>query len=93
VIEKATEEYFDSEIDIRHGKLITYPAMVRLTMKIAGKLFFGVQFDDKQLDAIMDVTKASMSPLHVEIPYTDLLERDESPAHAHGFLPRPHPGE
>lgn len=70
VIEKATEEYFDHEIEIRHGKLITYPAMVRLTMKIAGKLFFGVQFDDKQLDAIMDVTKASMSPLHVEIPYT-----------------------
>ncbi len=70
VIEKATEEYFDREISIRNGKLITYPAMVKLTMKIAGKLFFGVQFDDKQLDAIMDVTKASMSPLHVEIPYT-----------------------
>lgn len=70
VIEKATEEYFDKEMDIRHGKLISYPAMVRLTMKIAGKLFFGVQFDNRQLDDIMDVTKASMSPLHVEIPYT-----------------------
>jgi cytochrome P450 len=70
VIEQATEVFLDKEIAIRNGKLITYPAMVRLTMKIAGKLFFGVQFDDKQLDAIMDVTKASMSPLHVEIPYT-----------------------
>ncbi|MFN8238993.1 MAG: cytochrome P450 [Chitinophagales bacterium] len=70
VIEKATEAYFDNEIDIRKGKLITYPAMVRLTMKIAGKLFFGVQFDNRHLDDIMDVTKASMSPLHVEIPYS-----------------------
>lgn len=70
VIEAEVCKYLDSEIAIHDGKLITYPAMVRLTMLIAGKLFFGVQFDQKHLDAIMDVTHASMSPLHLEIPYT-----------------------
>lgn len=70
VIEKEVVHYLDNDIAIHNGKLITYPAMVRLTMLIAGKLFFGVQFEQKHLDAIMDVTLASMSPLHLEIPYT-----------------------
>jgi cytochrome P450 len=70
VIEQEVEQYLDKEIPVRNGKLITYPAMVRLTMKIAGKLFFGMEFSKKHLDAIMDVTKASMSPVQLEIPYT-----------------------
>lgn len=70
VIEKEVEQYLDHEIPIRGHQLITYPAMVRLTMKIAGKLFFGTQFDDKHLDAITEVTLASMSPIHADIPFT-----------------------
>jgi retinoid hydroxylase len=70
VIEQEVQEYLDHEIPIKKGKLITYPAMVRLTMKIAGRLFFGVEFSEKHLDAIMEVTIASMSPIHLDIPYT-----------------------
>jgi len=70
VIENETAQYLEEEIPIKNGRLITYPAIVRLTMKIAGKLFFGVEFNEKHLDAIMDVTHASMSPVHMEIPFS-----------------------
>jgi cytochrome P450 len=70
VIEEEVGQYLDQEIPIKRGRLITYPAMVRLTMKIAGRLFFGVEFQEKHLDAIMEVTLASMSPIHLDIPYT-----------------------
>lgn len=71
VIENEVIDYLDNEIKIKNGKLLTYPAMVRLTMKIAGKLFFGLKFEEKQLDDIVLVTNASMSPIHMEIPFTD----------------------
>lgn len=70
VMENEVEQYLDEEIPIRNGRHIVYPSMMRLAMKIAGKLFFGVEFEKKHLDAIIDVTHASMSPLHVEIPFT-----------------------
>lgn len=70
VIEQEVEDYMDREIAIKNGKLLTYPAMVRLTMKIAGRLFFGMEFGNRQLDAITEVTLASMSPVHLDIPYT-----------------------
>jgi cytochrome P450 len=69
-IEKETDEYLQKEIPVRNDKLMVYPAMVRLTMKIAGKLFFGVHFKEEQLDWIIDVTMASMAPIRYEIPYT-----------------------
>lgn len=68
MIETAVEEFLDSEIRIRRGKLITYPEIVRLTMLIAGRLFFGMEFDTKHLDAITDVTRAASSPIRFEIP-------------------------
>jgi cytochrome P450 len=71
VIENEVIDYLENEIKIKNGKLLTYPAMVRLTMKIAGKLFFGLEFKGNQLDDIVLVTNASMSPLHIEIPFTD----------------------
>jgi len=70
VMEEAVQEYLDHELKIRRNKLITYPAMVGLTMLIAGKLFFGVEFDRKHLNAITDVTRASTAPLRAEIPFT-----------------------
>lgn len=70
VIETATNQFLDHEMTIRNGKLRVYPEMVRLTMKIAGKLFFGFEFSNKDLSAIVDVTKASMWPIHLEIPFT-----------------------
>ena len=70
IIESETTQFLEDEIPIKRGKLITYPAIVRLTMKIAGKLFFGVHFKEQQLDWIIDVTQASMAPVRYEIPYT-----------------------
>ncbi|MBK7139247.1 MAG: cytochrome P450 [Bacteroidetes bacterium] len=55
---------------IKNDKLIVYPEMVRLTMKIAGKLFFGFEFSDKDLNAIVEITAASMWPIHLEIPFS-----------------------
>jgi cytochrome P450 len=70
VMENAVAEFLDHEMKIRNGKLIVYPAMVRLTMLIAGKLFFGVEFDRKHLDAITDVTRASTSAIRAELPFS-----------------------
>lgn len=69
-IEQAVEEFFENEMPIKNGKLIVFPTMVRLTMKIAGKLFFGMEFNKHDLDSIMDVTNASMWPIHLELPFT-----------------------
>ena len=70
VMEDAIQEFINSEIEIRRNKMIVYPEMVRLTMLIAGKLFFGVEFDTKHLDAITDVTRASASPIRAEVPFS-----------------------
>jgi cytochrome P450 len=69
-IEQEVDTYLNKEIPINNHQLIVYPAMVRLTMKIAGKLFFGVHFKEEQLEWIVDVTMASMAPIRYEIPYT-----------------------
>lgn len=70
VIMNEVNHFLDHEMAIKKDKLIVYPEMVRLTMKIAGKLFFGFEFSDKDLNAIVEITAASMWPIHLEIPFS-----------------------
>jgi len=70
VIEETVKEFFEKEMKIKNGKMLTYPAMIELVMQIAGKLFFGMKFDEKYLKAITDVTMASTAPIRAAIPFT-----------------------
>lgn len=70
VIEEEVVQFIENEINIKRGKILVYPTMVRLTMKIAGRLFFGLDFKPNQLNDIIAVTEASMAPVRYDIPFT-----------------------
>lgn len=70
VIENEVTGFIENEINIKKGKILIYPTIVRLTMKIAGRLFFGLDFKNSQLDDIIAVTEASMAPVRYDIPFT-----------------------
>ena len=70
VINDTTEAYLDHEFKVENGVVKIYPAFEKLTLLIAGKLFFGVEFDEEHLEAIRQVTHASADPLHLNIPFS-----------------------
>lgn len=70
VIEDTVQHYFDHELTIKNNKLITFPTIDRLLVLIAGKLFFGFDFTTAQVAAIKSIVHASITPLHLEIPFT-----------------------
>ncbi len=70
VIVESVNDVIDNEIEMKEEKVKIYPIMEKLTLRIAGKLFFGVDFKEKHLTAIREVTHASADPLHLNLPLT-----------------------
>ncbi len=70
VINSTVSEYLQQETISLNSRVKMYSFMEKLTLQIAGKLFFGVEFTEKQLKAITAVTRASADPLHLNIPFT-----------------------
>ena len=69
-INQTVEKYIDKELKEINGKVKIYPLMEKLTLRIAGQLFFGVDFDETHLKAITSVTRASADPIHLNLPFT-----------------------
>jgi cytochrome P450 len=70
VINDTVKEYIDKEISAVKGPIKFYPLMEKLTLNVAGRLFFGVEFTDQQLNAITAVTRASADPVRLKLPFT-----------------------